>query len=124
VITVILASLPLIAGIAAAAKTRHLGNNIDGSVPELGSVLDIILRYVSNTTEQTVLFILACYCLKIMAPMISVKMLPILGSWFVIARLIFYIGYRINPLARSVGFAATFHMTIAMFLYVLIKLFE
>jgi uncharacterized membrane protein YecN with MAPEG domain len=109
------ASVTLIAGIGWAARTRHFVSNIDGSRPEPGSQLDLILRYVSNTTEQLVLFALGCQSLAATNEAMAIRLLPVMGIWFVIARALFFAGYRIAPLWRSVGFAATFHPTIMLF---------
>lgn len=119
----LLAALPLVAGVAWAARTRHSVSNIDGSEPERGSGLDLTLRYVSNTTEQLLLFCLGCIAVTFLAPGTAPGLLPVLGCWFVIARAMFFIGYRINPLARAAGFAATFHPTVALLVYGLLRLF-
>jgi MAPEG family len=118
------ASLTLIAGIAWAARTRHFVSNIDGSRPEPGSALDLTLRYVSNTTEQLVLFSLACFSMAAIDETISIRLLPVMGVWFLIARVMFFAGYRINPVWRSVGFAATFHPTITLFAFVFFHFFN
>jgi uncharacterized membrane protein YecN with MAPEG domain len=109
-----IAAIALVAGIGWAARTRHFVSNIDGSAPAAGTELDLILRYVTNTTEQLVLFCVANFAAAALAPDLAQRFLPILGVWFLLARIIFYIGYRFHPLARSVGFAATFHPTIAL----------
>ena len=111
---ILLASLSLAVGIAWAARTRHFVSNIDGSVPGQGSQLDLTLRYVSNTTEQLILFVIACAGICVFAPEFAIAILPVAGVWFVIARCVFAVGYVIHPLARSVGFAATFHPTLVL----------
>jgi uncharacterized membrane protein YecN with MAPEG domain len=116
-----MASVALIAGIGWAARTRHFISNIDGSRPEPGSGLDLTLRYVSNTTEQLVLFALGCLSLAAVDPGVATPLLPVMGVWFVIARILFIVGYRVDPIWRSVGFAATFHPTIALFALVFIS---
>ncbi len=110
-----LAALTLIAGIGAAARLRFFGRNIDGSAPAPGSALDIMRRYVSNTTEQVVLFAIACQALAVVDASVAIRLLPVMGVWFVIARMMFYAGYRQAPLWRAVGFAATFHPTVLLF---------
>ncbi len=113
-ITLIPPTFSLVAGIAWAARTRHFKQNIDGSAPLNGTALDITLRYISNTTEQVIIFTLATICLAISAPKLSTSLLPILGCWFLIARVLFWIGYKKSPLSRAVGFASTFHPIILM----------
>lgn len=104
----------LLLGIGWAARTRHFNQNIDGSAPAPGTSLDITLRYIQNTLEQIVLFALASFCLMTSAPEVSRTVLPILGIWFFIARMMFWAGYKRGPLSRAIGFASTFHTTIAM----------
>jgi hypothetical protein len=116
------AAVALILGIGLAAKTRHFVSNIDGSPPIAGSTLDLTLRYVTNTTEQLVLFTIACLCVFYVDENVATKLLPVIGIWFLVARALFWVGYRITPLARSVGFAATFHPTIALFVFVFVRL--
>ncbi|MGL4489473.1 MAG: MAPEG family protein [Rhizobiaceae bacterium] len=117
-----IASVSLIVGIGWAARTRHFVSNIDGSRPDAGSALDITLRYVTNTTEQLLLFALACLCAFHVDEPPAAKLLPVMAIWFLIARAMFYIGYRMTPVARSIGFAATFHPTIALFGFILFRL--
>ncbi|WP_083898919.1 MAPEG family protein [Robiginitomaculum antarcticum] len=113
-ITLIPPSFSLVAGIAWAARTRHFEQNIDGSAPINGTPLDITLRYIRNTTEQVIIFTLASICLAASAPKEAASILPILGGWFLIARVLFWIGYKKSPLFRAIGFASTFHPTVIM----------
>lgn len=115
----ILASISLIVGIGWAAQTRHFKSNIDGSMPKSGSSLDLTLRFVRNTQEQLILFFVACVAALVFIPQNATILLPIAGVWFLLARAMFAVGYALHPLARSVGFAGTFHPTIAIIFYAL-----
>jgi uncharacterized membrane protein YecN with MAPEG domain len=42
---------------------------------------------------------------------------------FFVARAIFWLGYRINPLYRAPGMSATAYMNLGMILYVLYRMF-
>ena len=108
-------ALSLFVGIGWAARTRHLVQNIDGSLPKPGSSLDITLRYIRNTTEQLLLFCVTVFCFQTAMPNLARTILPILGIWFLIARIMFWLGYRRSPTARATGFAATFYPTIFFF---------
>lgn len=112
-----LATTTLIAGIGWTARTRYFVSNIDGPKPVEGSPLDIAVRYTANTTEQLIIFIAACLFTSVADPEVAPRLLPVLASWFVVARLSFFVGYRLNPILRSVGFAATFHPTIFLMVY-------
>ena len=112
--------LALAAGIGWAARIRHLISNIDGSSPQPNSALDITLRYISNTVEQSVLFVISCAAFGVTFPEISRYLLPVMSLWFLIARSLFWIGYVRSPLKRATGFAATFHPTLVLLFAALI----
>lgn len=116
-------ALSLAIGIGWAARTRHFKQNINGSAPKTGTSLDITLRYIQNTLEQAVLFAFASFCLLVSSPDLAKTVLPVLGLWFFIARMMFWHGYRRAPLARAVGFASTFHPTLVILIYSAIMLF-
>lgn len=109
-----ISALPLVAGIAVAARLRHFHQDIDGAAPAPGTPLDLVRRYIQNTTEQTLLFAIAAVALFFAAPEASAPILPVMGLWFAIARALFWIGYWRAPLARAIGFAATFHPTLVL----------
>lgn len=111
-LTLLPPAFALALGIGWAARTRHFGQNIDGSAPKENTPLDITLRYITNTTEQLILFALMVMCLSGATPTFAQGLLPILGVWFLLARLLFWFGYVRSPLKRAVGFASTFHPTI------------
>lgn len=124
IFAMLVAGLTLAFGIGWAARTRFFVSNIDGSPPKPGQGLDIILRYVSNTTEQLILFCIAVVGIAVAAHDLAPKLLPVLGCLFVLARIGFLVGYLYSPLARAVGFAATFHPTVAALFFALWKLFQ
>lgn len=80
--------------------------------------MDLSLRYITNTTEQLLLFSIAA---AILAPDTATTLLPVMGVWFLLAGAASFVGYRIHPLARAAGFAATFHSTIALLLHALAR---
>ena len=116
------AAWTLIFGIGWAARTRYFSSNIDGTAPDEGSALDITLRYIRNTSEQALIFALAATAFAAASPIVATTLLPVMGVWFIIARGLFWIGYRSSPLRRATGFAATFHPTIALLLAATYKL--
>lgn len=112
-----LAVLPLVLSIGWAAQTRHFSQNIDGEEPSAGSPLAMTQRIIQNTLEQTVLFIAAAISAHHGFGIQSAILLPVMATWFCIARLLFWIGYKSNnPLRRAIGFASTFHPTLALLL--------
>lgn len=121
-LALLLAALSLALGIGWAARTRHLSSHIDGTAPKSGEPLDITLRYITNTSEQLLLFAAVCLALTFIAPDFARRLLPVMGVWFLIARLIFWAGYKNHPLKRAIGFAATFHPTLVLMAFAAFKL--
>ena len=110
----VIPAVSLAIGIGWAAKTRHGEITIDGSTPQAGTPLDLTLRYIRNTSEQIVLFVLSAVSLCAASLPVAKVLLPTLGIWFGLARLAFWIGYRKRPVFRATGFAATFHPTVVV----------
>ena len=65
----------------------------------------INLRVLSNTYEQTMLFIINTLGLAIFLPFPYLSLLPIYSGLFLTGRLLFWAGYRYNILWRAPGFA-------------------
>lgn len=104
-----LPALALAATIGLVAAGRYSGPHIDGSKPPPDSGLDLKLRFLTNTAEQTLLFALAALAFWFAAPSIAFRLLPVMSVWFCMARVLFCIGYTLRPSWRAPGFAATFH---------------
>jgi len=116
-------TLTLVLGIALVASGRFFSvEAIDGAEPFEGSRLDINRRYVTNTSEQLLLFVVALLALSVQLDGTATRLIPLLSLWFSIARLAFLAGYHRNALARAFGFAATFYPTVAVLLYDALRL--
>ena len=75
-------------------------------------------KYLQNTLEELVLsvsgqLILSTY---LTAPYLT-RVIPVLVSLFVVGRVLFYIGYKIDPLKRAVGFSMAYFPNVLMLLY-------
>lgn len=114
--------LSFISGIGLAAKHRHMVNHIDGSAPDSGAPLDLILRYNQNTLEQFIIFAGAAALALALIPMTAAKLLPGMAIWFGLMRIAFYWGYKKRPVLRAFGFAGTFHPSLILFLAALASL--
>ena len=104
-------------GIAAGAITGSLGLGIVvGRMARRGkaSAQSINLRYLTSTTEQAMLFLLAATGLSLFAPDLTRDWLAEAGIWFLFARLLFAIGHAFDPVARSIGTSATFYPTLVL----------
>jgi MAPEG family len=82
---------------------------IDGQDFVQGSSGWIDQKVLSNTIEQLVL---ALVIWPFVASSLGGLIVLIMGFAFVIARLLFWIGYHISPPMRGFGFAATFYPTV------------
>ena len=85
--------------------------------------MEIRLRYLQNTIEQ---FLLYLFSLVILATYLSeenMHLVPLLVVVFSIARLLFAVGYSIDPHKQVVGFVMTFYPTIMVVTYCLYCLF-
>ena len=77
-----------------------------GEQPEFDSPAGIDIRVLRNTVEQAVLTLCV---IPAAALFVSPDLAIILGANFVVARIVYWIGYRISHLARIMGFAMGFY---------------
>lgn len=88
---------------------------IDGDLPAPGSRMDIDRRCLTNTLEQTLLWLLATTALAVQVPATYLGVIPALAVSFVIGRFLFWFGYRYEPVYRAFGFGATIWPTVVAF---------
>jgi uncharacterized MAPEG superfamily protein len=69
-------------------------------------------RALTNTVEQTVIFVPAFLALATLLPAVALGGLSLAAGLFVTGRLLFWIGYLIHPLARAPGMAVTLTVNI------------
>lgn len=112
-----LSVLTVVAGIIWVGNTRFLTPAIN-PLDEAGKkYVEIPVRYLGNTTEQFLLHFVACLTLSIHLPLDKMMVLPLLTVWFVVARVVFAIGYSIRPVFRAPGFTLTFSPTVFSLAY-------
>lgn len=112
--------LTLMAMIGVIATRRFFDDGlIDGQPPRSGSAADIDRRVLANTVEQSVLALLLW---PFTAMHLGAVTVIALGVSFAIARVAFWIGYRVSPRLRMCGFAATFYPTVFAALWSLWRL--
>lgn len=110
------AALPFFAMIVAIGNARALGAAIDPTRGLEDRKMLIDDRAADNTLQQYVLFLIGALAL---AASLTPARLPVIAAAaivFVAARLAFWIGYRIDPLYRAFGFAATAYLNIGLLL--------
>lgn len=108
------AALPLLAMIIAIGNARFSGEAIDPLLGKESPTMTIDGRVAGNTLEQFVLFLVATLALAAAVEGEAVKIVGAAAITFVAVRLAFWAGYRIRPVYRAFGFAATAYMNIGL----------
>jgi uncharacterized membrane protein YecN with MAPEG domain len=84
--------------------------------------MEIDGRVVDNTLQQNFVFALATLAASTLLPPDSLQLVWACTIVFVVARSVFWLGYRLNPLYRAPGMSATAYMNLGLILYVLYRL--
>jgi hypothetical protein len=114
----VLAVLPLFAMVVAVGNARFLSEAIDPTLGKESHKLIVDARVADNTLEQFVCFLVGLAALSVSVPNAWLNLVPALAITFVIARTVFWIGYRIHPLYRAPGFSSTAYMNLFMYIAV------
>jgi len=115
----VLAVLPFFAMIIAVGNARFLSEAIDPTAGKEDETMVVNGRVAENTLQQYVCFLAAMLALATLLPADKLSFVPAVAITFFIARIVFWIGYRIHPLYRAPGFSSTAYMNIFMFIAVL-----
>ena len=108
------ASLPLLAAIGAVGNARAMSEAIDPTLSKESPALIVNGRVVDNTLQQFALFAAATLALSVNLEPAQLHVIAAAVIVFVAARLLFWIGYRIDPLYRAFGFAATIYLNLGL----------
>jgi hypothetical protein len=108
------AALPLLVGVLAVGNNRFLSEAIDPTLQKEDVATQINGRVVENTLQQFVLFLVAITALSANLTADTMRIVPDAAIVFVGARAAFWIGYRIHPLYRAFGMAATFYLNLSL----------
>jgi hypothetical protein len=109
-----LAALPLLAMIAAVGNARALGPAIDPTRGNEDRAMKVNIRVADNTLQQSALFAAGSLGLAASIDPARAKVIGAAAIVFVAARIAFWIGYRIHPLYRAAGFAATMYLNLGL----------
>jgi hypothetical protein len=109
-----LAALPLVLMIGAVGNARALSDAIDPMRGAEDRKMVIDGRVADNTTQQFLLFLAGSLGLAAGLPTARMPVIGAAAIVFAVARLAFWIGYRIDPLYRAFGFAATFYLNLGL----------
>lgn len=110
----VLAVIPLFVWIAMVGNERFLSNAIDPLRHAEDTKMEINGRVVDNTLQQNFVFFIGTLALSTLVSAESLKVIAALTTVFIVARVLFWIGYRINPLYRAFGMAATAYMNVGI----------
>ncbi len=113
-------ALAIVLGVLAAGTARFKSENRDGSTPAEGSPLNMHRRYLLNTLEQFLYFFIVQMGLATVLPATALHLIPIYAVFFLVARLVFWMGYFRNPAYRSFGLTMM-HPNMFLLLYILYR---
>lgn len=110
-----LAAAPLFMTIMAIGNARFKSEAIDPTVHREDRSMIINGRVAENTLQQFALFSAALLAVAATSDGSQLSLVSSAALVFVIARLAFWIGYRIDPLYRAAGFSATAYLNVILF---------
>jgi hypothetical protein len=93
---------------------RFLSTAIDPLRHAENKAIEINGRVADNTLQQNFVFLIGTLALSTFLTNETIKLIPALMVVFIVARIVFWIGYRINPLYRAPGMAATAYMNVGI----------
>jgi hypothetical protein len=115
----ILAVLPLFVMIVSVGNSRFLSSAINPLNHKETSGQEIDGRVADNTLQQNFIFLVGTLGLSTVLSTEWLQALVALAVVFVCARIAFWVGYRIHPLYRAFGMAATGYMNLGILFYTL-----
>ena len=114
----VLAIFPFFIMVATVANGRFLSEAIDPLRHTENRAIEINGRVTDNTLQQNFVFFVGTLALSTFLTSESIKLIPALVVVFILARVAFWVGYRIHPLYRASGMAATSYMNLGIILSV------
>lgn len=103
----VLAIVPFFIMLATISNERFFSSAIDPTRHAEGTKMEIDGRVADNTLQQNFVFLAATLALSTVVPFQSLQVIWACAVVFVVARAAFWLGYRIHPLYRAPGMAAT-----------------
>jgi hypothetical protein len=118
----VVAIMPAVLAICIVAAQRLDPSMFVGRVPKPNSAVDINNRFILNTIEQFILYFIGNAGMALYCPPEEARALIILTGLFVLGRLLFWVGYHYNPFVRAFGFGVTFYPTVAVYLWLILRM--
>src|SRR4249920_1736529 len=119
----IVAIVPFFIMLITVGNSRFLSEAIDPTRRAESRSIEIDGRVADNTLQQNFVFAVASLSLSTIVPLDHLQVVWSCVIVFVVARAVFWLGYRLNPLYRAPGMSATAYMNLGMILYVLFCIF-
>ncbi|HET9736210.1 MAG TPA: MAPEG family protein [Burkholderiales bacterium] len=119
----VLAIVPFFVMLITVGNSRFLSDAIDPTRGAESPSMEVDGRVADNTLQQNFVFAVATLALSTVVPLHSLQVVWACVIVFVVARMVFWLGYRINPLYRAPGMSATAYMNLGMIVYVLFQVF-
>ena len=118
----VFALIPLFIMLITVSDERFFSTAIDPTRHAESAKMEIDGHVADNTLQQNFVFAVASLALCTIVAYEQLQVVWACAFVFVIARCVFWAGYRINPLYRAPGMSATAYMNLAIILYVLYHL--
>jgi hypothetical protein len=118
----VVAIMPAVLAICIVAAQRLDPSMWVGRTAKPNSALDINTRFILNTFEQFILYFIGNAGMALYCPPEEARSLIILTALFLLGRVLFWIGYHYNPFVRAFGFGITFYPTVAVFLWLILRM--
>jgi hypothetical protein len=118
----VFAIVPLFVMYITIGNKRFLSDAIDPTRRAESAAMEIDGRVADNTLQQNFVFVVASLALSTLVPMSQLQVVWACAIVFVVARCVFWFGYRKHPLYRAPGMSSTAYMNLGMILYVLYAL--
>jgi hypothetical protein len=119
----IVAIVPFFIMLITIGNSRFMSEAIDPTRRAESPSMEIDGRVADNTLQQNVVFAVASLALSTLVSLQYLQIVWACAIVFVVARSVFWLGYRVNPLYRAPGMSATAYMNLGMILYVLFRTF-
>ena len=119
----IVSLLSVHAGVMWVGSTRFRTPAINPLDPSGQRFVEMRSRYLQNTVEQFLLHSFSLVALSTYLSEENMYSIPLLVVLFSIARLVFAVGYSMDPVKRALGFAMTFIPNNLVIIYCLYCLF-
>jgi hypothetical protein len=117
----VFALVPFFIMLIVIGNKRFLSDAIDPTRNAESAAMSIDGRVADNTLQQQLVFAVASLALSTIVPLGYLQLVWACAIWFVVARCLFWLGYRLHPLYRAPGMSGTAYLNLFIILYVLYR---